>query len=369
MKITTAGSVIPFTGLKRQYNNLREEILSATDRVFSSGQLMNGPYTDQFESWLAKKNKVGYAVTVHSGTSALEAIANYWIDKTSINTPRVVIPTMTYAATANAFIRAGWEVVFADTNPYGIIDLEKLADIDFDAIVAIGLYGAKIPIQQWHQDLMGDKLIIEDAAQHWLADNCTRGPHAAAVSFDPTKNFPCYGNGGAVLTNSIGLAEFADAWRRNGIPNGNQHVGSNSRMSELDCALMMVKSQYLDGWQERRKTIAEYYMSRFQAANIRCLIDDTNREGHSFHKFVIDIDNRDAVQKQLLDCGIETKIHYTHPLHEVGMFSQYTGPDILSCASSLSRRVLSLPIYPELSDSEVEYIIDQVLDCVSQKHS
>jgi dTDP-4-amino-4,6-dideoxygalactose transaminase len=330
---------------------------------------MSGPHTTAFEQWLANKNQVDYAITCHSGTNALEIIANYWIDKTSINTPRVVIPTMTYAATANAFIQAGWEVVFADTNPYGIVDLEKLVDVDFDAIVAIGLYGAKIPIQQWHQDLLGDKLIIEDAAQHWLADNCTRGNHAAALSFDPTKNFPCYGNGGAVLTNSAKLAAFADSWRRNGIPLNNVQVGSNSRMSELDCSLMMVKSQYLDGWQERRETIAEYYIDRFQAADLRCLIDNTNKLGHSFHKFVIDIDNRDTVQKQLSDCGIETKIHYTHPLHEVGMFSNYDRPDMLSCASSLARRVLSLPIYPELTDSEVEYIANQVITHVSQTHS
>ena len=337
--------------------------------MFASGQLMSGPHTIAFEEWLANKNQVDYAITCHSGTNALEIIASYWIDKTSINTPRVVIPTMTYAATANAFIQAGWEVVFADTNPYGIIDLEKLADIEFDAIVAIGLYGAKIPIQQWHQDLLGDRLIIEDAAQHWLADNCTRGNHAAALSFDPTKNFPCYGNGGAVLTNSAKLATFADSWRRNGIPLNNVQVGSNSRMSELDCALMMVKSQYLDGWQERRETIAEYYIDRFQAADLRCLIDNTNKSGHSFHKFVIDIDNRNTVQKQLSDCGIETKIHYTQPLHEVGMFSNYDRPDMLSCASSLARRVLSLPIYPELSDTEVEYIASQVIYCVSQRRS
>lgn len=366
---TTTGLPIPFTGLKRQYNNLREEILSATDAVFRSGQLMNGPHTKQFESWLANKNQVNYAITCHSGTNALEIIANHWIDKISINTPRIVIPTMTYAATANAFIQAGWEVIFADTNPYGIVDLEKLADVDFDAIVAIGLYGAKIPIQQWHRDLLGDKLIIEDAAQHWLADNCTRGNHAAALSFDPTKNFPCYGNGGAVLTNSAKLAAFADSWRRNGIPLNNVQVGSNSRMSELDCALMMVKSQYLDSWQARRQEISNRYRERLQSADIRCLIDDSNDHGHSYHKFVIDIDRRNQVQEQLLECGIETKIHYTHPLHETGMFNRYPGPDMLSCASSLARRVLSLPIYPELTDNEVDYIANQVLYCVSEMHS
>ena len=289
MKITIAGSVIPFTGLKRQYENLRGEILDTTDRVFSSGQLMSGPHTQAFEKWLADKNHVRYAVTCHSGTNALEIIANYYASRTRRHQPRssVLMPTMTYAATANAFIQAGWDIQFADTDPYGVIDFKKLHDAEYEAVVLIGLYGAK-------------------------------------TSYDLLDQPP---------------------------------LGS------------IVKSQYLDICQERRKTIAEYYMSRFQSANIRCLIDDTNWEGHSFHKFVIDIDNRDAVQKQLLDCGIETKIHYTHPLHEVGMFSRYTGPDILSCASSLARRVISLPIYPELTDAEIEYIANQVIDCVSEKHS
>jgi UDP-2-acetamido-2-deoxy-ribo-hexuluronate aminotransferase len=327
---------------------------------------MNGPYTAQFESWLANKNKTKHAVTVHSGTSALEVIAEFFKEEFVI-TPRVLIPSFTFAATANAFIRAGWDVHFIDVDSYGVIDLDKIPNIEYQAVVLVGLYGASIThileSRMWAQwDIMG-LIVIEDAAQHWLADDCERIA-VSAISFDPMKNLPCYGNGGAILTNDVELAEYAKKWRQHGnLPN--QAVGSNSRMSEMDCSLMMVKSQYIDQWQARRKTIAEYYMSRFQAANIRCLIDDTNREGHSFHKFVIDIDNRNDVQKQLLDCGIETKIHYTHPLHEVGMFSRYTGPDILSCASSLARRVLSLPIYPELEHSEIEYITETLLKVVS----
>ena len=234
MKITIAGSVIPFTGLKRQYENLRGEILDTTDRVFSSGQLMSGPHTQAFEKWLADKNHVRYAVTCHSGTNALEIIANYYASRTRRHQPRssVLMPTMTYAATANAFIQAGWDIQFADTDPYGVIDFKKLHDAEYEAVVLIGLYGAKTSYDLLDQPPLGS-IVIEDAAQHWLADNCTRRGAAAALSFDPTKNFPCYGNGGAVLTNSRELAEFADAWRRNGIPTGNQHCGSNSRMSEI----------------------------------------------------------------------------------------------------------------------------------------
>jgi dTDP-4-amino-4,6-dideoxygalactose transaminase len=133
-------------------------------------------------------------------------------------------------------------------------------------------------------------------------------------------------------------------------------------MSEVDCAQMMVKSRHLGDWQNRRRQIAMYYMDQLKDANLRCLIDQSNFDTHCFHKFVIDIDNRDDVAKKLKERGIETKVHYKHPLHELPAYQHYGGPNILSAASSLSRRALSLPIYPELSSTEVEYITEQVLE-------
>ena len=103
-------------------------------------------------------------------------------------------------------------------------------------------------------------------------------------------------------------------------------------------------------------------MGRLKNTGIRSLIDVHNFETHCYHKFVIDVDNRDILQRNLSIKGIETKIHYREPLHELPAYTDYAGPDILSVASALSRRVLSLPIFPELTDLEVEYIIDLVLD-------
>jgi dTDP-4-amino-4,6-dideoxygalactose transaminase len=103
-------------------------------------------------------------------------------------------------------------------------------------------------------------------------------------------------------------------------------------------------------------------MSRLKNTGVRSLIDTGNFETHCCHKFVIDVDNRDILGRNLEIKGIETRVHYKEPLHELPAYADYTGPDILSVASALSRRVLSLPIYPELTDLEVEYIIDSVLD-------
>ena len=352
------GLTIPFTGLKKQYNNLRAEILDATDEVLRSGQLMAGNYTAEFENWLAKKNHSKYAVTCHSGSQALEIIAEYYRLQSSVTPPRVVVPSMTYVATANAFVRAGWEVYIADTDYHGLLDKKKIPqELSVQATVLVGLYGAAINGNRfWATDL-----IIEDGAQHWLADGCNRVGNATAISFDPMKNLNAYGNGGAVVTDDIDLLEFAREWCNNGKPN-HTSIGTNSRMSEVDCAQMMVKTKYIDAWQARRKNISLYWMGRLKNTGIRSLIDVHNFETHCYHKFVIDVDNRDILQRNLAIKGIETRVHYKEPLHELPAYADYAGPNILSVASALSRRVLSLPIFPELSDLEVEYIIDSVID-------
>jgi dTDP-4-amino-4,6-dideoxygalactose transaminase len=352
------GLKIPFTGLKKQYNNLRTEILDATDEVLRSGQLMSGNYTAEFENWLAKKNHSKYAVTCHSGSQALEIIAEYYRLQSSVVPPRVVIPSMTYVATANAFIRAGWEVHIADTDYHGLLDQKKIShELSVQATVLVGLYGSAVNADRF----WGTDLVIEDGAQHWLANKCNRVGNACAISFDPMKNLNAYGNGGAVVTDDLDLLEFAREWCNNGKPK-HTNIGTNSRMSEIECAQMMVKTQHIDAWQKRRANICLYWMGRLKNTGIRSLIDANNFETHAYHKFVIDVDKRDILQRNLATKHIETRVHYREPLHELSAYSDYCGPDILSVASALSRRVLSLPIYPELTDLEVEYIIDQVVD-------
>jgi dTDP-4-amino-4,6-dideoxygalactose transaminase len=352
------GLKIAFTGLKKQYNNLRTEILDTTDEVLRSGQLMAGNCTTEFENWLAKRNHSKYAVTCHSGSQALEIIAEFYRLQSSVNPPRAVVPAMTYVATANAFVRAGWDIYIADTDYHGLLDKKKIPnELSIQATVLVGLYGAAVNADRfWETDL-----IIEDGAQHWLADGCNRIGNATAISFDPMKNLNAYSNGGAVVTDDIDLLEFAREWSNNGKPK-HTSIGTNSRMSETESAQLMVKTRYIDIWQTRRRVIAKYWMDRLKGSGIRSLIDANNFETHSYHKFVIDVNSRDTLARNLAIKGIETRVHYREPLHELPAYSDYTGPDILSVASALSRRVLSLPIYPELTDLEVEYVIDAVLD-------
>ena len=361
-----SGLQIPFTGIRRQYNNLRAEILDATDIVLRSGSLMNGNYTHEFEDWLARRNHVPYAVTCHSGTQALEIIAEWAIWQAGRpDTPTVAVPTLTYPATLNAFVRAGWNLHIVDTDQHGVMNLDRLEhNADIQAICAVGLYGQSVA--HMTQSLWAlTHPIIEDGAQHWLSNDCERIGDCA-ISFDPTKNLANYGNGGAVITASESLRDFARNWVSNGKPTKHAETGTNSRMSETDSAQMLVKTRYIDQWQLRRCTIAQHWMEMLKKhSDITCLIDDSNFATHCFHKFVIHVDNRDIVQHNLARRGVETKVHYATPMHELPAFQHYLAPDLLSAGSSLARRCLSLPIYPEMTDLEVEYVIDQLLDCVS----
>jgi dTDP-4-amino-4,6-dideoxygalactose transaminase len=353
---------VPFTGLRKQYNELRSEILDVTDEVLRSGTLMDGNYTAEFSHWLGQKNNVKYTQLCHSGTQALEIIAQFFATQIHINPPTVVIPALTYPATANAWLRAGWNIYILDTNNYGQMDYTKLPnDLSYHAVCLVGLYGQSVKTL-WPN--RGD-LIIEDAAQHWLADRCHRVGEAAAISFDPTKNLANYGNGGAIVTARRDLYEFARDYVSNGKHFNHSEIGTNSRMSEIDCAQLLVKTKYVDQWQRRRAEIAAHWCERLSLTPVRPLINQTNYHSHCYHKFVIEVDDRDLVQQQLAQRKVETKIHYRDPLQELPAYQKYPGPDLLGASYSLSRRSLSLPIYAELSDLEVEYVISQVLDCVA----
>jgi dTDP-4-amino-4,6-dideoxygalactose transaminase len=353
---------IPFTGIKKQYNNLRQEILDVTDEVLRSGQVMSGNWTEEFEHWLARKNRCKWAITCHSGTQALEIIAEFLRHETTDAQPTVAVPSMTYVATINAWLRAGWDVILCDVDSDGIMDLRKLPDrSSINAMCLVGLYGHPIThhgsVRDWQK--FTHIAVIEDAAQHWISDDCGRIGSGAAISFDPMKNLSAYGNGGAVVTNDPRLADYARAWRDNGKYNRHRTWGTNSRISEIDAAHLMVKTRYLDQWQQRRAKIAEHWIKEFRGS-MRCLITEHNLHEHALHKFVIDVDHRDDLEQSLLQAHIEARVHYRTPLHEIPEFHQFPGPGFLSSASALSRRVLSLPFYPELTDLEVEYITESV---------
>jgi len=350
---------IPFFGLVKQYKNLKDELLEATDQVLKSGTLMNGEFTAKFETWLAMKTKTNFAITVHSGTQALEIMAKHYIQPYkevfgSDITPKIKIPNISYIATLNAFANTGWEIELVDTDKDGIgmFDESKLDDVTV-TVCLVGLYGANPK----GNSIFNSTLV--DGAQHWLvADNIG---DSMAISFDPTKNLPASGNGGAIVTNDRELYDFAYNYRSNGRDSNGAHAsyaGTNSRMSEQECAQILVRAEHIDKWQWRRKEIRHYYLDEFKNIDLRCLSRD--HIVHADQKFVVYTDRRDELFQHLTKAGIEVKVHYHRALSEYPIAQTMIRPDLLSNSIMLTRGLLSLPIYPELTDGEVEYIAKEV---------
>jgi dTDP-4-amino-4,6-dideoxygalactose transaminase len=357
--------LIKHFGLDRQYLNLKHELLSATDDVLKSGIFCDGSYTNRLENWLVNRTKCDYAVVVHSGTQALEIIAKYLCYVSlDLSVPlHVRIPNLTYRATLNAFVNnnayvhtymdRNYDVEIVDTDSHGIMLQPERESINtYNCYV--GLYGAPTP------DLLTSQDIV-DGAQHWLIADGNVGL-GMAISFDPTKNLPASGNGGAIVTNSEELYKFAKSYKDNGKHFAQEifAAGTNSKMSEIDCAHVLVRSLYIDQWQIRRQKIRKYYIKEFENLPIRCL--SKKFLFHADQKFVIATDDRDLLRYHLLKHKIEAKVHYEQTISELPAtkFLCENTLDFLTASAMLSRSVLSLPIYPELLDSEVEYIASMV---------
>lgn len=348
--------MIAHFGLKRQSLNLRDELLDATAQVLRSGQFLDGPYTRQFENWLRTKTEADYAVTVHSGTQALEIIAEYVRIKSlhfgKID-PCVIVPNISYPATLNAFVSKDYDVRISDTDKFGIL-LEEFSDNKSYHYCVVGLYGRK-PMHDLA--FLDSPNFIVDGAQHWLVADGEIGL-GMSISFDPTKNLPSTGNGGAIVTNDKDLYNFAVKQRNNGKPNFD-FAGSNTKMSEQDCAQILVRTQYLDSWQKRREEIKQYYCDRLR--NYVTCLSDTD-VSHANQKFVIyEPECRNSLHTHMLTSGIDTKIHYDYTLSELEVSKNIkVKPTLISTSYMLMKGVLSLPIYPELTDSEVEFIADKI---------
>jgi len=351
---------IPHFCLKRQYHLLKEELAVATNEALRDGLFVQGQFLTKFEDWLAKKTNSKYALACHSGTQALEIIARYHYEKfykTFQVKPRIKIPNLTYVATLNAFITAGYDIKIVDTDENGLmIEEEPCLEDVYTGVCIIGLYGAQPKKYENHQVIR-----IHDGAQHWLVtDDIAEG---MAISFDPTKNLPSSGNGGAVVTNDFGLWEFAYSYRDNGaikgMFGGNYIAGTNSKMSEIEAAHLLVRAKYLDSWQNRRQQIASYWCQQFKdITDLRCLSDGVSN--HQYQKYVIYTPHRVEFEYYLRNSNIETRVNYRQGLSELPIAQPYQKPDMLSTSIMLSRGVISLPIYNELLDAEVEYIAKTV---------
>jgi len=362
--------MIPFFGLDRQYAELREEILDVTDQVLKSGKVLQGLHVDIFEKAIAARCKRKFAVAVNSGTQAL-IFAQTFLNQGADH--KILIPNVSYIATLNSVLLSNNTPVFCDVDYQGQIDLESLPykfnEYDIKGIMYVNLFGNMVDyekltvISKFFNDV---DYIIEDAAQSFGASykNQPSGSFGdiSILSFDPTKNLPNYGSGGMLLTDNFQAYEFFLDMRHNGVYSGNAISGTNSKMSETDCAQMLIKLRHFDKWQQRRSKIAAYYMQElyslidFETICIQTVEPNLDVK-HAWHKFVIRSTNRNLLQSFLTSKNIETKCHYYMPLSDHEVANSYYQHD-LPYSSQFCNQCLSLPIYPELTDSEVQHIVD-----------
>lgn len=366
---------IPFLDLKGQFESIRGDILDAVERVFASGQFVGGEWVERFEEEFARFVGSRYAIGVGSGTSALElALKAAQIAADD----EVIVPANSFFATAEAVSNVGARPVFGDVDPMtfhlDVSSLERLITPRTRAIIAVHLYGLAMDVKPL-QELAERRgvTIIEDAAQaHGTERDGIRvggSGRLTCFSFYPGKNLGAYGDAGVVTCDDPVHAERLRLLRDHGSPAKYVHmiVGTNSRLDAIQAAALSVKLPYLREWNARRVQHAMAYVARLGNACIQIPEVSMGRE-HNFHLFVIRVKNRDALRRHLSACGIGTGIHYPQPLHLTPAYRElgYPMKGNLPVSEAIASEILSLPMYPELSNRKIEQVCEAVLQFLDE---
>ncbi|GAB7389275.1 DegT/DnrJ/EryC1/StrS family aminotransferase [Bacillaceae bacterium] len=364
---------IPILDLSEQYFRLKDEISLALEKVMSSSQFILADNVKKLEEKIAAYSNVRYGVGVASGSDALHLALLACGVKAG---DEVITTAFTFFATAGAIARIGAKPVFVDIDPktFNIApDLIEEAITDkTKAIIPVHLYGQMAdmdPIIEIAKKY--DLAIIEDAAQAIGAKYKSRKVGelgtAACYSFFPTKNLGAYGDGGMIVTNSEEIAEKIRVLRVHGSkPKYYHHVlGFNSRLDEMQAAILNVKFPYLDEWNQLRKEKAAYYTQQLKEKLEDQVTTPFIAEGneHVFHQYTIRVERRDALQHYLKEHGIATMVYYPTPLHLQPVFAElgYREGDLPETEKAC-REVLSLPMFPELKQEQQDYVIDKIVE-------
>ena len=344
------GYKIKFNGVDRLYNEYSWRMTRRAKQVWTSGDVLQGQYLSNFEKQLAKKYKRKYAVAVASATDGLYFALR--CAKVSSN-DTVICPALSYIATSGAIKRIGSTIDYIDTDSRGNIDVTKISNVGMPkALVYVNIFGNVAEYETLKQ--ICDKrgiFLIEDAAQSQGA--MYKKKHSGSLgdisvfSFDPMKNMPSFGGGGAVLTDSDEHYKLIMSLRRHG-NNSNLDYGYNSLLADDHANQLEFLLSKFDKLQKLRKKVFERYKKNLNGFE---LIESDAKHTSSHHKCVLLVSNRDGLAEHLADNGIETKIHYRQTLDIEGSYVS---------AESICKRALSLPIYPFLNNSEIDYVCKMV---------
>ena len=368
MSDTKKTFTIPFGNLKRHYQVLKAEIDTAVHRVLDSGWYILGKELERFEREFAGYIGVPYAVGVGSGTEALHlALIASGVQPGDevITVPNTAVPTISAISFANA------TPVFVDVDPatfcIDVGQIEQKITGKTRAIVPVHLYGQACNMPEIISLAAKHGLaVVEDAAQAhgavYQGKKVGSFGDFGCFSFYPSKNLGAFGDAGMVVTRDEKLAEDIKLLRNYGQEKRYYHKtkGFNSRLDEIQAAILLVKLKYMDAWNERRRQIADLYREHIRNPLVALPIEKQDAY-HVYHLYVIRCEQRDRLRAFLQEHGIGTQIHYPIPCHLQEAYKDLgLGPGTCPVAEQCADQVLSLPNYPELTDEEIIYIAETI---------
>jgi dTDP-4-amino-4,6-dideoxygalactose transaminase len=351
--------------LKAQTLSIQPEIDSALARVLASGQFILGAEVEAFEREFAETCGVAHAIGVDSGTSAIQlSLLACGVGAGD----EVITVSNTAVATVAAIELTGARPVLVDVHPQTLtIDPSKLESAltpRTRAVVPVHLFGCPADLNPILDFARAHGLfVVEDCAQAHGAKYHGKPVggwgHLSAFSFYPTKNLGACGDGGAVLTNDLALAERVKLLRQYGW-DGNrisQQKGMNARLDEMQAAILRVKLCHLEQWNDRRRELVALYKSLL--ADVLTLPIEPPETRHVYHQFVVRHPQRDKLRSYLLEHGVHTQIHYPVPIHLQPAYRELVAH--LPVTESAADQILSLPLYPELRNEDVERVCQTIL--------
>lgn len=359
---------VPFLNLSAQFAQIKTEIERATLEVLSSGHYILGKNVEALENEIANLCGVKYGIGVNSGSDALTLTLKALDIKSG---DEVITTPFTYIAPAESIYQMGAKIVFADiderTFNINPLDVAKKITKNTKAIIPVHLFGQPADLEGIFSVVDGTKIkIVEDCAQAigavYHGKPVGSFGIAGCISFYPTKNLGAAGDGGMIVTNDHSLASKLKMIRVHGISRRYHHDlhGYNSRLDEIQAAILRVKLKYLSRWNERRRAIAKKYNEGLKGLPIQTpfVMDNVT---HVYHVYAILVEKRDALQEYLNKRGIPTIIYYPKPLHLQKVYEDlgYNEGD-LPVSEKISKQILPLPMYPELTDEQVDYVIETI---------
>lgn len=358
--------MIPPLDLNASTQELRSELEEVYSRFLSSGRYVLGPEVSAFEAEYAEFCAADHCVGVGSGLDALHLA----LLAVRVGTgDEVIVASNTYIATWLAVTHAGAQVVPVEPDPVTHnIDPRRIPGAITDrtkAVLATNLYGLPVDYEAIRQ-------VTEDAGVSFLTDNAQAGgatydgqpvggiADIECHSFYPTKNLGALGEAGAVTTSDAACARRIQALRNYGSHVRYQHEmpGFNSRLDELQAGILRVKLRHLNEWNQRRRKVAELYLSMLSNVPDLILPRQPEYASHVWHQFVVQVTRRDDVQKQMGEHGVGCLIHYPVPPHQSGAYGGAFAADQFPIANQLADSVLSLPMSPHLSLEDAEIVAD-----------